>query len=79
MVILSVELLKERGNDMIERLMTIFNRVQKERQMSLQWRENKKCSVQRSWIKRKNSRKPDRDIYNECNVLNIWNHNEDLQ
>ena len=47
------ERLKE-GDEMIESLTTILNRVEEEGNIPLQWRETSVKS-QRRWIKRKNS------------------------
>ena len=63
---------------MIESPTTIFNRVEEKGQILLQWRETSITYkvIERRWIKRKNSGKPERYFHNKYSVQSIWNCTE---
>ena len=65
------EWLKE-GDEMIESLTAIFNRVEEEGQIPLQWRETTTKSLYKgSGSKEKNSGKPERYFHNKYSVQSI--------
>ena len=66
------EWLKEGGDEMIESLTTIFNRVEEEGQIALQWRETSIKSLYKGGgSKEKNSGKPERYFHNKYSFQSI--------
>ena len=66
------EWLKEGGDEMIESLTKIFNRVEEERQIPLQWRETLIISLYKEGgSKEKNPGKPERYFHNKYSVRSI--------
>ena len=59
------EWIKETGSEMVQSLATLFNRVEGENKISMQWKETKIKSVYKRGNKQKDTRKSKRDICNE--------------
>ena len=59
------EWIKETVSEMVQSLATLFNRVEGENKISMQWKETKIKSVYKRGNKQKDTRKSKRDICNE--------------